>query len=392
MTNTSTNIDTVLASFQERWSPRILTRVNDYDVRLAKVEGTFVWHSPASSSDCTHGQSAGPPNWKRLPPRTESGTTPNDSPANRSWPTQDPTWPAVHPKRGLMEFPLLAARQAVSRALAEDHAHDDITTRWSVPAQLHEEAEIIAKQSGEACGLPVVSEVFHQIDPDIDVKELIPEGSLVRPGQAVIHLSGRTRSLLTGERTALNFLQRMCGIATLTRRHVDLVADLGVQVLDTRKTAPGLRALDKYAVAAGGGSSHRLDLSAMVLLKENHVAAAGGITAAITAVHTAMAAEGHVTLVDVEVENVAQAVEALHAGASWIMLDDMTVPEIEQVVQAREEIAPGRTVVLEASGGITLELLRSIAETGVDKISVGALTHSAPALDLSMLLTRTTDA
>ncbi|MFD3481077.1 carboxylating nicotinate-nucleotide diphosphorylase [Streptomyces sp. NPDC058695] len=297
-----------------------------------------------------------------------------------------------------MEFPRLAVRQAVSRALAEDHADDDITTRWSVPAQRHEEAEIIAKQSGVACGLPVVSEVFRQIDTDIDVKELIQEGSPVRQGQAMLHLSGRTRSLLTGERTALNFLQRLCGIATLTRRHVDLVADLGVQVLDTRKTAPGLRALDKYAVAAGGGSSHRLDLSAMVLLKENHVAAAGGITAAITAVHPAMAAEGRDTLVDVdvdvdvEVESVPQAVEALHARASWIMLDDMTAPEIKQVVQATEEITPGRTVILGASGGITLELLRPIAKTGVDKISVGALTHSAPALDLSMLLTRTTGA
>ncbi|MFJ9086200.1 MULTISPECIES: carboxylating nicotinate-nucleotide diphosphorylase [unclassified Streptomyces] len=287
-----------------------------------------------------------------------------------------------------MDFPASAIRQAVTRALAEDHANDDITTRWAVPAQLHDEAEIIAKQPGTVCGLQTVSEVFRQIDTEVFVKELVPEGSFAHQGQAVVRLSGSTRSLLTGERTALNFLQRMCGIATLAKAYVDMVADLGVQILDTRKTAPGLRAIDKYAAASGGVSSHRLDLSAMVLLKENHIAAAGGITPAIDAVRAGMAAEGRETLIDVEVENVSQAVEALHAGASWIMLDDMSVTEIGEVVRARDDIAPGRRVILEASGGITLERLRPIAESGVDKISVGTLTHSAPALDLSMLLTR----
>ncbi|MFJ8948681.1 carboxylating nicotinate-nucleotide diphosphorylase [Streptomyces sp. NPDC102381] len=287
-----------------------------------------------------------------------------------------------------MDFPASAIRQAVTRALAEDHANDDITTRWAVPANLNDEAEIIAKQPGTVCGLQTVSEVFRQIDTEVFVKELVPEGSFAHQGQAVVRLSGSTRSLLTGERTALNFLQRMCGIATLAKAYVDMVADLGVQVLDTRKTAPGLRAIDKYAAASGGVSSHRLDLSAMVLLKENHIAAAGGITPAIDAVRAGMAAEGRETLIDVEVENVSQAVEALHAGASWIMLDDMSVTEIGEVVRARDDIAPGRRVILEASGGITLERLRPIAESGVDKISVGTLTHSAPALDLSMLLTR----
>ncbi|MCX5085343.1 MULTISPECIES: carboxylating nicotinate-nucleotide diphosphorylase [unclassified Streptomyces] len=289
-----------------------------------------------------------------------------------------------------MDFPVSAVRQAVTRALAEDHAHDDITTRWCVSAHLHNEAEIIAKQPGTACGLPVVSEVFRQIDTEVVVEELVPEGGFAHQGQAVVRLRGRTRSLLTGERTVLNFLQRMCGIATLAKTYVDMVADLGVQVLDTRKTAPGLRAIDKYAAASGGVSSHRLDLSAMALLKENHIAAAGGITAAINAVRAGMAAEGRETLIDVEVENVTQAVEALHAGASWIMLDDMTVTEIGQVVKFRDGIAPGRRVVLEASGGITLKQLRRVAEAGVDKISVGTLTHSAPALDLSMLLTKAT--
>ncbi|MGW1376939.1 carboxylating nicotinate-nucleotide diphosphorylase [Streptomyces sp. NPDC002446] len=291
-----------------------------------------------------------------------------------------------------MDFPVSAAREAVVRALAEDGAHDDVTTRWSVPAGLSASAEITAKQPGVISGLPIVSEVFRRLDPTVEVEELVPEGALVSPGQAVVRLTGEARSLITGERTVLNFLQRICGIATLTKQYVDLVADLGVKVLDTRKTAPGLRALDKYAVASGGGSSHRLDLSAMVLLKENHIAASGGITAAINAVRAGMAAEGRDILIDVEVETVAEAVEALHARVPWILLDDMTVAEVRQVVQARQEIAPGYGVVLEASGGITPERLRPIAEAGVDMVSVGALTHSAPRLDLSMLLTGTTRA
>ncbi|GAO11253.1 quinolinate phosphoribosyltransferase [Streptomyces lydicamycinicus] len=288
-----------------------------------------------------------------------------------------------------MDFPALAARDAVARALAEDGCHDDVTTRWSVPAGLRAQAEIIAKQPGVISGLPAVSEVFRQLDPDVTVEVLVAEGTLVSPGRTLVRLTGEGRSLITGERTALNFLQRMCGIATLTKQYADLVADLDVRVLDTRKTAPGLRALDKYAVTSGGGTSHRLDLSAMVLLKENHLAASGGVTAAIDAVRAGMAAEGRETLIDIEVETVAEAEEALRARVPWIMLDDMTLDEIRQVVRARAEIAPGAGVVLEASGGVTPERLRPIAEAGVDMVSIGALTHSAPALDLSMLLTGT---
>ncbi|MGA5265630.1 carboxylating nicotinate-nucleotide diphosphorylase [Streptomyces lydicamycinicus] len=288
-----------------------------------------------------------------------------------------------------MDFPALAARDAVARALAEDGCHDDVTTRWSVPAGLRAQAEIIAKQPGVISGLPAVSEVFRQLDPDVTVEVLVAEGTLVSPGRTLVRLTGDGRSLITGERTALNFLQRMCGIATLTKQYADLVADLDVRVLDTRKTAPGLRALDKYAVTSGGGTSHRLDLSAMVLLKENHLAASGGVTAAIDAVRAGMAAEGRETLIDIEVETVAEAEEALRARVPWIMLDDMTLDEIRQVVRARAEIAPGAGVVLEASGGVTPERLRPIAEAGVDMVSIGALTHSAPALDLSMLLTGT---
>ncbi|MFF5705311.1 carboxylating nicotinate-nucleotide diphosphorylase [Streptomyces sp. NPDC012794] len=202
-----------------------------------------------------------------------------------------------------------------------------------------------------------------------------------------MHLSGSARSLITGERTALNFLQRMCGFATLTDRYVRAVAGTRARILDTRKTPPGLRALDKYAVTADGGHNHRLDLAAMVLPKENHIAAAGGVTAAIEAVRRAMARTGQTVESDVEVQTVTQAVEALGAGARWIMLDNMPVADIEQVVKLRAGRADASRILLEASCTIRLDTVLAIAGTGVDLISVGALTRSAPALDLTMLPT-----
>lgn len=286
-----------------------------------------------------------------------------------------------------MEFPAEAAHRAVAIALSEDAAADDVTTRWSVPPDLWTQARIIARQPGVAAGLPVLAEVFGQVDPRVKVTELVPDGAAVGPGTVLAELAGPARSLVTGERTALNFLQRISGIATLTSRYVELVRDLPVRVLDTRKTAPGLRALDKYAVTAGGGSNHRPNLGAMVLLKENHLAAAGGVTAAVAAIRGGMAAEGRQVLIEVEVQTVAQAREALAAGAAWILLDNMRLPQIRQVAGLRTRLAAGAGVLLEASGNITLRRLRPVAETGVDAISVGALTHSAPALDLSMLVT-----
>lgn len=286
-----------------------------------------------------------------------------------------------------MEFPESAVEAVVTLALAEDASGDDITTRWSVPEDLSAQAEIIARQSGVAAGVPVIASVFAQVDPCVEVRERAADGARIEPGDVLARLSGPARSLITGERTALNLLQRMCGTASLTSRHVAAVSDLPVRILDTRKTAPGLRALDKYAVAAGGGDNHRLNLSAMALLKENHIAAAGGVTAAIAAVRKGMAEEGRDVLIDVEVQTVEEAAEAIRAQASWIMLDNMPVHQIEQVVQARVSLADGHGILLEASGTITLERLRPIAEAGVDVISVGALTHSAPTLDLSMLLT-----
>ncbi|MFL6130689.1 MAG: carboxylating nicotinate-nucleotide diphosphorylase [Mycobacteriales bacterium] len=285
-----------------------------------------------------------------------------------------------------MGLPVDAVREVVRRALAEDAAGDDVTTRWSVPASLDAEALVRAKEPGTVAGLPVAAEVFRQVDPALSVRPAVADGDPVAAGDPLLAVHGSARAIITGERTALNFLQRMCGIATQAAAFVAAVAGLPVRVLDTRKTAPGLRLLDKYAVVAGGAANHRRDLAAMVLLKENHLAAAGGITAAIKAVRDAMAAEGRDLPVDVEVETVEEAEEALRAGASWLMLDNMPAADMCRVVELRAALAGDRQVTLEASGNVTLDTVRTIAATGVDAVSVGALTHSVRALDLTLLL------
>jgi len=275
-----------------------------------------------------------------------------------------------------------AVEDAVRRALSEDHAEDDITTEWVVPADTHAHARIVARQDGVIAGTAIPAEVFRQLGDNVVVTEHVKDGDRVLTGHRLFTLSGPAREIITGERTALNFLQRMSGIATTAAAFTDAVAGLPLRILDTRKTAPGLRALDKAAVAAGGASNHRLDLAAMVLLKENHIAAAGGVAVAIAAVRT------HNTrgvAVEVEVESTGQAIEALHAGVEWIMLDNMSLADMRHVVAMREPGGPR----LEASGTITLTTVRAVAETGVDAISVGAITHSAPAFDLSLLLTPT---
>ena len=281
-----------------------------------------------------------------------------------------------------------AVRDVVRRALAEDAAGDDVTTRWSVPAGLVATGTVRAKEPGVVAGLPVAAEVFAAVDPRLRVDLLSADGAAVAPGQPLLAVRGPARAVVTAERTALNLLQRMSGIATAAAAFVAAVDGLPVRILDTRKTAPGLRLLDKYAVAAGGAANHRRDLAAMVLLKENHVAAAGGITAAIAAVRAGMAAEGRELLVDVEVETVEQAAEALRAGASWLLLDNMTPADLRRAVALRAELAGDRPVTLEASGNVTLDTVRGIAATGVDAVSVGALTHSVRALDLTLLLDR----
>jgi nicotinate-nucleotide pyrophosphorylase (carboxylating) len=285
-----------------------------------------------------------------------------------------------------MTLPTGAVREAVARALAEDAAGDDVTTRWSVPEGLRASAVVRAKEPGVVAGLPVAEEVFRQVDPGLSIRPLVADGARVAIGDTLLSLDGSARAIITGERTALNFLQRMCGIATLAAAFVAAVDGLPVRVLDTRKTAPGLRLLDKYAVVAGGAANHRPDLAAMVLLKENHVAAAGGVAAAIKAVREGMALAGRDLLVDVEVETVEEAEEALRAGASWLMLDNMSPADMRRVVELRAALAGDRTVTLEASGNVRLDTVREIAATGVDAVSVGALTHSVRALDLTLLV------
>jgi nicotinate-nucleotide pyrophosphorylase (carboxylating) len=272
-----------------------------------------------------------------------------------------------------------AVEEAVHRALSEDHAEDDVTTCWAVPAGTRARARIVARQDGVIAGTAVPVEVFRQLGGNVEVTEHAEDGDHVRTGDSLFTLSGPAREIITGERTALNFLQRMSGIATTAAAFMDAVAGLPVRILDTRKTAPGLRALDKAAVAAGGASNHRLDLAAMVLLKENQIAAAGGVAAAIAAVR---AHNTRGIAVEVEVESTAQAIEALYAGVEWIMLDNMSIEDMKYIVATRGPEGSR----LEASGTITLNTVRAVAETGVDAISVGAITHSAPAFDLSLLL------
>ena len=274
----------------------------------------------------------------------------------------------------------LSTRELIEAALAEDVGNGDRTTRWTVPAGARAEARIIAKASGVVAGLDAAREVLLTVDPSIEVTAVLNDGDRVAPGDLVMRLAGPAASLLSAERVALNFLQRLSGVATLTRSYVDRVAGTGARILDTRKTTPGMRMLEKEAVRAGGGSNHRIGLFDMVLIKENHVAAAGGITAAVDSVRKHNA-EG--LRVEVETRDLAEVEEALRAGVDVILLDNMSLDGLRQAVALVS--ASGAATQTEASGGVNLETVRAIAETGVDLISVGALTHSAPALDLSLL-------
>ena len=275
-------------------------------------------------------------------------------------------------------------RSAVLTALAEDQAADDVTTRWSVPETLEAEATMIAKQSGRVAGLTAVQEVYAAVDPTVKVRTAVADGDPVVPGQPLAWISGAARSIITGERVALNFAQRMSGIATLTSAFVAAIGARPVALLDTRKTAPGLRAMDKDAVSCGGGTNHRLDLSAMVLLKENHLAAAGGVLPAVRRVRDGMAAEDNGMAIEVEVTTADEAREALDCRVEWILLDNMTIEQMALIVEWRD--TSGSPTRLEASGNITLDTIADVAATGVDAISVGALTHSPTALDISLLV------
>jgi nicotinate-nucleotide pyrophosphorylase (carboxylating) len=266
--------------------------------------------------------------------------------------------------------------EIVARALAEDVGSGDVTTMATVDEGVAARALITQKAPGVIFGFDAAEATFAALDPDVRIWRLVPEGEW-RKGGPALRLEGSARALLTAERTALNFLQRLSGVATMAARYVREVQGTGARILDTRKTTPGLRALEKAAVAAGGATNHRAGLYDAILIKENHAALAGGVG---EAVRRARAAAPELPL-EVEARTLADVEEALSAVAQCILLDNMGVPELREAVR----LVAGRAK-LEASGGITLETLKAAASTGVDFISVGALTHSAPALDLSLIL------
>jgi len=268
-----------------------------------------------------------------------------------------------------------AARKLIELALAEDVGDGDITTNNIIPAGIRRKAKMVAKADGVVAGLPVAEMVFRKLDPNLIWNELTPDGSKVKTGDVMVEFEGSYRALLTGERTALNFLQRLSGIATMSAKYADAVKDFQTVILDTRKTLPGFNKLDKYAVKTGGASNHRLGLHDMAMIKDNHIEVAGGITAAVTAIRSSI---DHGIKIEVETTTLAQVQEAIDAGADIIMLDNMN----NETMRKSVELIAGRAKT-EASGNITLDRLRDVAATGVDYISIGALTHSVTALDIS---------
>ena len=267
----------------------------------------------------------------------------------------------------------------IDRALDEDLASQDHTTRL-IPHDLTGRATLVAKEHGVLAGLSVAAAAFSRLDAAVETSPLLQDGSPLNPGDSIATVQGPVGGILSAERTALNFLQRMSGIATETAKYVKAVEGLNARIIDTRKTAPGLRYLDKYAVRSGGGHNHRLNLADGVLIKDNHIASARlGELSLADLVKQARETAPHTLKIEVEVETVEQAEEALHAGADIVLLDNMSPEEMRQAVT----LAKGRALT-EASGGVTLDNLRAIAETGVDLISVGALTHSPKALDISL--------
>ena len=278
-----------------------------------------------------------------------------------------------------LKFPLKpdAIAALVRTALDEDAAHNDITTVATVHASARGRALLVARQTGVICGVPLALEAIRQLDPKATVRIDAEDGTRVQPGTGVLFISGHARGLLAAERVALNFMQRLSGVATLTARYVEAVQGTGARILDTRKTTPGWRLLEKYAVRCGGGTNHRMDLSDAVLIKDNHLAAVDGEVN--TAVQRARALAAPGTRVEVECDRLEQVEAALDAGVDIILLDNMTLDELREAVQCVNKRA-----IVEASGGVRLDTVRAIAETGVDWISAGALTHSAPALDLAL--------
>jgi nicotinate-nucleotide pyrophosphorylase (carboxylating) len=265
-----------------------------------------------------------------------------------------------------------AVEAVVDSALKEDLGNGDITTNAIVPRGLRARAVLVAEEKGVLCGLGVAERVFRKLDPDTEFRPLAGDGEKVMPGQRLAEVRGNARALLTGERVALNFLQRLSGVATTTKKFVEAARPYKAKILDTRKTTPGMRALEKYAVRCGGGENHRMGLYDMVLIKDNHIKLAGSISAALKSVK----GKGRT---EIEVEDLNQVREALESGPDIIMLDNMPPGEMEKAVRMI-----GKGARVEASGGITLSNLERAAKTGVDFISVGSLTHSFKPLSIKM--------
>jgi nicotinate-nucleotide pyrophosphorylase (carboxylating) len=269
------------------------------------------------------------------------------------------------------------ARADAARALAEDVGSGDLTAALVDPAR-RAQARVLAREAAVICGAPWAEATLRQVDPSIQLRWLVREGERCTPDQVVLELEGPARGLLTAERTALNFLQLLSAVATKTAQYVEAVRGTRAQIVDTRKTLPGLRLAQKYAVKTGGGVNHRIGLHDAVLIKENHIAAAGSVTAVLRAAQRVAA---QASFIQIEVETLAQLQEALDAGAKMILLDNMDLPTLREAVR----ITGGRAS-LEISGGVTFERLRALAETGVDRISIGGLTKDVKATDFSMRL------
>jgi nicotinate-nucleotide pyrophosphorylase (carboxylating) len=274
----------------------------------------------------------------------------------------------------------------VELALAEDAAYDDVTTLATVPSDLEGHAIFLAKAPGVAAGLPIAAEVYYQLSESVLFESRLHDGDAFEAGAVLAEAHGPVRVLLQGERVALNFLQRLSGIATLTRTYVDAVRGTTAVILDTRKTTPGLRDVEKYAVRCGGGTNHRRDLSVMAMIKDNHREALKRdemtLAEGVRRIRDFSGEGGAIVPIEVEIDSLSDLEAALAGGPEWVLLDNMTPADMREAVES----TAGRAK-LEASGGITLDSVRAIAETGVDAISVGALTHSAPALDISLDLT-----
>jgi nicotinate-nucleotide pyrophosphorylase (carboxylating) len=280
---------------------------------------------------------------------------------------------------GILRFPLRqeVLAETVRSALQEDGAFNDVTTIATVVSDRRSRATVVARESGVVCGVPLALEGFRLLDPKVSIRVDHEDGTRVRAGEPVLFVTGHARGLLSAERVALNYMQRLSGIATLTARYVDAVRGTKAKILDTRKTTPGWRMLEKYAVRAGGGTNHRMDLSTGVLIKDNHLAALDGDIAKAVSRSRALAPKD--VPIEVECDSVEQVDRAAAAGADVILLDNMSLDDMAECVR----LVNGRAI-LEASGGVTLGSVRRIAETGVDWISVGALTHSAPSMDLAL--------